>query len=179
MKRFILGLIGFGVLGSSPLLAQTPATVLPVNHREVVAGCEGGSCMKNVCVPECYTKVHKTTVFSSGCEPFCLCYNSFGKLFSHGKCDNGNCQNGQCEDPRTRKFLMKKVVTCEENDIKCVPSVAPGCATTGFRHGHASAAPVVLPAGPTPIGIVTAPAGQGEPAAFVGQKMPQAAVSPR
>ena len=176
MKRYILGLIGFAVLGGSPLLAQTPTDVQTVTHHQAVQGCDAAGCpaTRTACVPECYTKVKKTTVFSSGCEPLCLCYHPFGKL-----CHRGNCEGGHCEEPITRKYLMKRVVTCEESATKCVPTQVPGCATTGFRHGHAAAAPAVLPAGTTPVGVVAAPAGQGETTPVVGQKMPQAAVTPR
>jgi hypothetical protein len=176
VKRYILGLIGFAALGGSPLLAQTPTDVQTVTHRQAVQGCDAGGCpaTRTACVPECCTKVKKTTVFSSGCEPLCLCYFGASKLFHRE-----NCEAGHCENPITRKYLMKRVVTCEESATKCVPTQVPGCAPTGFRHGHASAAPVVLPAGPAPIAVVGTPAGQGEPAAFVGQKMPQAAVTPR
>jgi hypothetical protein len=176
VKRYILGLIGFAALSGSPLLAQTPTAVQTVTHRQTVQGCDAGCCQAThtACVPECYTKVKKTTVFSSGCEPLCLCYYSACKLFHRS-----DCEDGHCETPITRKYLMKRVVTCEESATRCVPSEAPGCATTGFLRGHAMAAPAFLPAGPTSTSVAVTPAGLGEPTPFVGLKMPQAAVSPR
>src|SRR5438552_8796227 len=106
MKRYMFGLIGLALAGSTPALAQGPMDVQPVTHRHAVRECEGGSCPATVCVPECYTKVKKSTVFSSCCEPLCVGCPSLGKLFGR------DCEGGNCEAPRTRKYLLMKVVTC-------------------------------------------------------------------
>ncbi len=174
MKRFILGLMSFVALGASPLLAQTPTNVQTITHREVGLGCEGGSCPATVCVPECYNKVRKTTVFSSGCEPLCLSYFPFGKLFGHG-----DCEGGHCEKPITRKYLMMKVVTCEQSATRCVPSQAPGCATGVVQYGNVVVAPTTIPTSAATLGAVTTPAVAADPTPFVGLKMPQAAGTPK
>jgi hypothetical protein len=166
MCKYLLGLIGFAALGGSPLLAQNPTSVEPITHREIVVGCDGGNCARTVCVPECYTKTTKTTVYSSGCEPFCLCYPSGLGLFGR------NCEGGNCKEPKTRRYLMKKVVTCEESATKCVPSQG-GCSTSVIQ-GHAVVAPATIPVNQGQVGVVIVPAVATEPAPFVGVKMPQA-----
>jgi hypothetical protein len=174
MYRYCLSFIAFAAVGGSPLLAQSAPDVQTITHRQVIRECEGGSCPATVCVPECYTKVNKTTVYASGCEPLCVGCPSLGKLFGR------DCEGGNCEAPRTRKYLMKKVVTCEESATKCVPSIAGGC-VTGI-HGHAVAAPMIIPSGRGPVtttGVVIMPAVTSEPLPSIVQKMPQASVTPR
>jgi hypothetical protein len=59
-------------------------------------------------------------VYTCGSETLCLPYCT--GLFGHFGCDSGHC-----EHPRTRRFLIKKIQTKEEDAIKCVPAEVPAC----------------------------------------------------
>jgi len=145
MKRYLSGLIGFALVAGSLALAQAPAPMPagPTGAPVVMLPADGGACCpgKTTCVPEKYMKKTTTVVYSSGCEPLCLCY--FHGLFK--KCD---CESGHCERPYTRKYLVKKVHTSEECATKCVPSQGAAC-----EYGHCAApmgcagttAPVMAP----------------------------------
>ena len=132
MKRYFLGVLGLALLGGAPAMGQTPGAV-PAGH---MVGGYDACCPSThaVCVPECYVKETKKWVYSSGCEPLCLCY--FRGLFG-GHC--GECENGRCEHPYTVKYLVKKPRVCTANATKCVPSEAPcdGGRPGLFRHGAA------------------------------------------
>ena len=123
---------------------------------------------KIVCVPEHYVKTTKKTVYGSGCEPFCpgCCHGLFGH------CD---CDCGHCGPALTRRYLTKKVYTCEKDAVKCVPqevlvSEGEGLLHRGCpcRHGNAqyevptvaAQVPTVAAQVPTvaaPMGSVAAP----------------------
>jgi hypothetical protein len=127
MKKYLFGSIVFALLGTDGFAQQTPAAVsnrdVAPNGGAPLVGCQdGGSCAptKTICVPECYTKKTKEPVYCCGCEPFCLCY--FHCHFGHRNCDSGHC-----EHPYTRRYLLKKSSTCEEQCIKCVPREVPAC----------------------------------------------------
>jgi hypothetical protein len=130
MKNSLLTLIGFTLLGSSPLLGQTTTVVMPAGAQTapgapvVIVGqdCAGCQHTKTTCVPECATKPVKKVCYSSGCEPFCLCY--FQGMFA--KC---GCDSGHCEKPRTKRYLIKKIRVVDEEFTKCVPVEEPCCTT--------------------------------------------------
>jgi hypothetical protein len=141
MRKYILGLVTLAVLGTGPVLGQTPQVIhgspgtvetLPDRSPTVQGGVitePAGACCdqaKIVCVPENYTKKTINFVYCSGCEPVCLCY--FRGLF--GCC--GGCEGGHCEAPYTRRFLIVKIRPCEQCVTKCVPVQTPaGCAAPG------------------------------------------------
>jgi hypothetical protein len=134
MKKYLAGLLGLALAAGAPLLGQSPAPI-PTGPVGVPVGVpvgapmmtcqDGAGCVPThtVCVPEHYVKKTTKVVFSCGSEPLCLCY--FRGLFAgHGH----GCEcSGHCEHPHTRRYLIKKVRTCEEDDIKCVPAQVPGC----------------------------------------------------
>src|SRR5260370_13606004 len=101
MKKYLCGLIGLALLGGNPLQAQTP-TAVPAGHggAPVVVWQEAPCCTptKTVCVPEQYIKKTTKPLYSSGCEPLCLCY--IRGLFGSCGCDSGHCQR-----PYTRRYL--------------------------------------------------------------------------
>jgi hypothetical protein len=156
MKQYFLGLAGLALLGG-PLLAQGPPPP-PVPHGppcDVPGGAPVAVLPERaghhhhhpdyVCVPEHYTKKKDKWVYNCGSEPLCLCY--FHGLFRHCHCGD----SGHCERPYTRRYLVKKIRHCEEDDIKCVPQ--PACAgghcgagpgPAGVT-GHAAPPPVVAP----------------------------------
>jgi hypothetical protein len=179
MNRYLCGLIGLTLLGAGRVLAQAPAAVppaaigaplpvtaqpAPVANPVVVTGQPAGGCCNSApagccttnncdtvtCVPEHYMKKTTTTCYSHGTEHLCLCY--FPSCCLRRSCD---CESGHCEHPICRRYLIKKVHTCEQDAIKCVPSQAPACATghCGAAAGCASAAPaattpyVIMPQG--------------------------------
>ena len=129
MKKYLFGLIGVALLGGSPLLGQTPTPFpgglggVPAGTPAFVAGPHGATCAptKTICVPEHYVKKTAKVVYTSGCEPFCLPYCS-GEFFGHL-----GWVSGHCEHPRTRRYLIKKIQTKEEDAIKCVPAEVPAC----------------------------------------------------
>jgi hypothetical protein len=127
MKKYLFGLIAVAFLGADGFTQQTPTPVpdpngVPNGGAPLVGCPAGGPCVptKTICVPECYTKKTTNPVYCCRCEPLCLCY--FHGLFA--KCD---CESGHCECPYTRRYLLKKSCTCEEQCIKCVPKEVPAC----------------------------------------------------
>jgi hypothetical protein len=146
LRAFILGLSLAALAG--PLAAQETirasanlGTVQPVTHIHGGAVCHD-ACAHKVCVPECTTKKHSHTVFSSKCIEYCLprCSLFSGGLFSRG-CSHGcnqscdqSCGSRGCADNcgpvRTKRVLLKKVVTEECPDTKCVVQFAPACTTS-------------------------------------------------
>jgi len=143
MKKYVFALIGFAAAAGSPLLAQTAAPAVG-GVAVVMAAPECGACCptRTTCVPERYMKKTTKVVYSSGCEPVCLCY-------FRGLSRNCGCESGHCEQPYTRHYLIKKNQTCEECATKCVPSQCPVC-----EHGHCGVpvgcAAAVVPASPAP-----------------------------
>jgi hypothetical protein len=155
-KRFHLGLsaaalivLVFGGIG----LADGPAPVGPSGPCRSADGCcaAEGCCQEKVCVP---TPVKKKVVlrhYGEKCEAFCVCKPTFlGGLFNlqealekdrylyvgRGPCDQ-ECQDagcgccGNCGHPRVKKYLLIKLRTHEECEIKCqIPGqdAAPGLA---------------------------------------------------
>ena len=128
MKNYLLGLVGLVLLGSGPLLAQTP-TAVPYAPAPAAAAAPVVTCMPAcaacvtthaVCVPEHDVKKTTKAVYSCGCEPLCVGY-------VHGLFGRCGCDAGECGKPYTRHYLIKKVRTCEEDAVKCVPAEVPGC----------------------------------------------------
>jgi hypothetical protein len=128
MTRF-LAVIGLSLLGACPVLGQAPAAVPTVSGPAAVivspAAPRAPECCpcpaaKIACVPEPYIKKTPKPAYSSGCEPLCLCY-------FHGLFRSCGCESGQCASPYTRRFLIKKIQTCEEPAVKCVPTEVPAC----------------------------------------------------
>ena len=73
------------------------------------------------CVPEHYVKKTTKVVYAPhGCEPVCLPY-------SQGWFGCGGCDAGHCDCPYTRRYMIIKIKTCEEDAIKCVPTQVPAC----------------------------------------------------
>ena len=128
MKKYLFGLIGVALLGGNPLLGQTPTPFpgglggVPAGTPALLAGPHGATCAptKPACVPEHYVKKITKVVHTSGSEPLCLPYCA--GLFGHLGCDSGHCGH-----PHTRRYLIKKIQTKEENAIKCVPAEVPAC----------------------------------------------------
>jgi hypothetical protein len=136
LRHCILGLIGVALVGASPLWAQTPPAVQtghPVATGPTGAAAPGCVCpetpccvpSKTICCPEGYVKKTTQFVYCSGCEPLCLCYFHNWCAGLCGSC--GGCESGHCEHPYTRRFLIRKVRTCEECATKCVPVTVPVC----------------------------------------------------
>jgi hypothetical protein len=145
MKKYLFGLLGLALLAGNPLRAQTPKAP-PV----VMVAPEGGACCcpgATTCVPEQYMKKTTTWVFSSGCEPLCLCYY-------RGLLKGCDCASGRCEQPYTRRYLIKKAQVCEECATKCVPSQGAACG------GGGCCGSTVAPALPAPPVMMT-PAAPG------------------
>jgi hypothetical protein len=138
MKRMILGLVAFGLLGATPLLAQHPVAqppapvVLPAPADCVAPTCDTGGHghghHKWTCVPECYIKETKKWVYSSGTEPVCPGYFGHCHLFNHGCTDNA-CPDGKCAHAFCCHYLVKKPRICAEEKIKCVGQ--PRCCAGG------------------------------------------------
>jgi hypothetical protein len=178
MKAYFLPLIGLALLagnsarGQAPVPPPAPLSAGPAGAPVVMvmpaaSGCcagqtgccasQTGCCAgQTTCVPEQYTKKTTTFVYSSGCEPLCLC--AFHCMFRKGDC----CDSGHCEHPYTRRYLVKKAQVCEQCATRCVPSQASCCtsgccgATTGCG-GSASpvmVAPAMTPPTPMPSGNV-------------------------
>jgi len=132
MKKYLFGLIGVALLGGNPLMGQTPSAVpngpgdVPVGAPVLADVPVGVACtpVKTTCVPEHYIKKITKVVYCSGCEPLCPGY--FCGLFRHCGCDSGHCEH--CY---TRRYLVKKSKTCEENATRCVPAKIPAC-----EYGH-------------------------------------------
>jgi hypothetical protein len=139
MKNYILGLTGLVVLGCGQLLAQAPvvtymqAPAPGMAAAPVMApaapcapacapGCAPCAEAQPACVTEHYLKKTPKTCYACGCEP--LCVLGPRGLFHRG-CD---CEDGACKS-YTHKYLIKKVRTCEEDAVRCVPAEAPGCPT--------------------------------------------------
>jgi hypothetical protein len=130
MKKYLLGCIGLAFLGVNPLLGQTPRALphgpagVPADVAVQVPCPDGVACTptKTICVPECYVKKTTKPVYRCGCEPLCVPYYHFRDLLGHCGCDTN-----RCEPPFTRRYLIKKVKTCEENATKCVPMTVPAC----------------------------------------------------
>ncbi len=176
MRKYLIGWIGLALMGGNALFAQSPTIAQydpagsQVGGPMVMAGAENVCPMetKIVCVPEHYVKTTKKTVYGSGCEPFCpgCCHGLFGH------CD---CDCGHCGPALTRRYLTKKVYTCEKDAVKCVPqevlvSEGEGLLHRGCpcRHGDAqyevptvaAQVPTVAAQVPTvaaPMGSVAAP----------------------
>jgi hypothetical protein len=132
MNKWLLGLIGLALLEGGPLFAQSPAVTTNVHNGSPMSATMGacrqdsGACTRDqiTCAPQSYIKKVTKTIYSSGCEP--LCMPSCGLLRLCG------CDFGHCEHPYTRRYLLKKTITCEEEAVKCVPSCqsgAYGCAS--------------------------------------------------
>jgi hypothetical protein len=138
MKKYLMGLMVLALLGGNPLRAQTPAPVVIMESAGPYCGPT-----HTTCVPEHYVKKTDKVVYSSTCEDACLCY-------SHGLFKGCGCDSGHCERPHMRKFLVKKIQTCEQDAVKCVPSQEPVCAHGRCFAGSACAgtmaAPVMVPA---------------------------------
>jgi hypothetical protein len=138
------------------------AVPAPMAAPVVIVEGDGGACCapncghaKTVCVPEHYCQKTTKAVYSSVCEPVCLCF--FPSLFGH--C---GCEDGHCEHPRTRKFLVKKIQTCEHDAIRCVPSEAAcehGCCPAAGAYVVPGAPVMMAPAMAPPAGRMPAPAG--------------------
>jgi len=122
LRTYILGLLGLALVGGNPVLGQSPAPVPVGAPLGCGSGCGGCAPARTVCVPEHYCKETKKWVYSSRCEPFCLCY--FPTLW--GGCGCGD--SGSCEPPYTRRYLVKKPRICKADAVKCVPSEGPACA---------------------------------------------------
>jgi hypothetical protein len=128
MRKNLFGLMALALLGGNSLLAQTAAPAPMGTAGAYVAApvvmvepCGVACCpTKTVCVPEQYMKKTTKVVYSSGCEPLCLCY-------FHGFFKGCGCDSGHCERPYTRRYLIKKIETCEECATKCVPAQVPTC----------------------------------------------------
>jgi hypothetical protein len=121
MKEFVLGLIGLAMLGGVAALGQTPPAASP--GTACGTGCGH---TKTVCVPECYIRTKTKVVYSSGSEPMCLAY--FRGLFPLCRCTMCGCDDaGRCGPPYARRYLIKKVRTCDEYATKCVPIQVPAC----------------------------------------------------
>ena len=119
MKNLLLGLCVAALVGR--LAAQE--AVSPVNHVVRGAAC-AEACPAKVCVSEPSTKKVNTTVYGSKCLEYCL--PKCGSLFSRG-CDTTCADN--CGPVRSKNVLLKKVVTTECPDTKCVVTLAPACTT--------------------------------------------------
>src|SRR5947209_12038539 len=105
MKRYLLAVAGFVLLGGSRLLAQPSPTAVPYDTPRTSGDPQragpyawGGPGYKTVCCPEHYTKKTTEYVYNCGSEPLCLCY--FHGLFKHGCCGSGHC-----EHPYVRRFM--------------------------------------------------------------------------
>jgi hypothetical protein len=138
MKRYLFGLIGLALLGSSPVLGQAP-TALPYGGAPqaapysatyggappVMAGPDGGCCDAGcpTCVPEHYVKKVKKVEYDCGSEDFCICYFHGFELFK-----GCGCENGHCGQVHKKRYLIKKVHECDEDAVKCVVSHEPACA---------------------------------------------------
>ena len=104
MKKYLSGLLGLALAAGAPLLGRSPTPVptgpggAPVGTPMVICQDRVG-CVptKAICVPEHYLKKTTKVLFSSGCEPLCLCY--FRGLFAGHGCDG----SGHCEKPHTRR----------------------------------------------------------------------------
>jgi len=129
MKKHFFALIGLALLGGGPVLGQTPVALPNVVPGPVMVGAPAVPCQPQCvacpatrisCVPEPYVKKTPKTVYSCGSEPICLCY-------FHGLFRGCDCQSGECAQPYTRRYLIKKVRTCEEDAVKCVPAEVPAC----------------------------------------------------
>lgn len=150
MKGYLFGLLGLTLVGGAALAqvpmalpqppgAGAPAAVAPAAPVVVDHGascgqggcCNSGCCTptKTVCMPEQYMRKTVKPAYTCGCEPFCVDY-PFG-LF--GKCA---CCGGRNPTPRTKKYLIKKVITTECPAVKCVPVQVPCC-----EQGHGEQAP--------------------------------------
>ena len=82
------------------------------------APCDTG---KSVCVSEPTTKKHSKTVYSSKCSEVCYKKCSLlGNLFG----GSGDCGCTDCGIPRHKSVLVKKIVTTECPDTKCVAKPA-------------------------------------------------------
>jgi hypothetical protein len=135
MKKCLFGLIGVALLGGNPLLGQTPTPYpgglggAPAGTPALLAGPHGATCAptKPACVPEHYVKKTIKVVYTSGSEPLCLPYCA--GLFAHFGCDSGHCGH-----PHTRRYLIKKIQTVEEDAIKCVPTEVPACQPAHHCH---------------------------------------------
>jgi len=113
MNKWLMGLIGLVLMGGNPVLGQSPAGGTSCHDG---AAC---NCGEITCVPQHYIKKIPKTVYSSGSEP--LCVPSCWGLFGHHGCDSVHC-----EHPYTRRYLLKKTYSCEEEAVKCVPSCHSG-----------------------------------------------------
>jgi hypothetical protein len=129
MKTRFIAVIGLGLLGACHVLGQAPAEVPTRSGTaaiivEPAAPCAPECCpcpaAKITCVPEPYIKKTSKPVYSCGSEPLCQCY-------FHGLFRSCGCESGQCASPYTRRFLIKKIQTCEEPAVKCVPKEIPAC----------------------------------------------------
>lgn len=72
-----------------------------------------------LCVPVPGVKVHTTVVY--GCKTVDYCLPKSGGIFGrcHDSCPSANCENSA----RTKRVLLKKVVTQECPETKCEPRV--------------------------------------------------------
>ncbi len=129
MKKYLFGLVGLALLGANPLLGQTRTTSPAVPGASanappppVLQDCTVAA-TKTICVPEPYVKKTTKAVYKSACEPMCLTHYL-------GCCFHRSCDDGCCGKLFTRRYLMKKTVTCEECITRCVPVTVP-CGSTG------------------------------------------------
>jgi hypothetical protein len=129
MKNRFVAVIGLSLLGVGPVLGQAPAAVPTVSGPATIIvspvapcapDCSTCPATKIACVPEPEIKKTPKPVYCSGCEPLCLCY-------FHGLFRSCGCDSGECARPYVRRFLIKKIRTCEEPAVKCVPVEVPAC----------------------------------------------------
>jgi hypothetical protein len=122
------------------------------------------ACCDKVCQPTVEVKKVPKRCYGELCEDFCLPKCSFwhGCCFWHKSC----CQDGccaECEHPRTKKYLLVKIRTCEECVNRCV--VQPACCP-----------PPCTPPGPTvyqaPTGVQQAPVAPRQPNSPPNSPMP-------
>jgi hypothetical protein len=116
MKGFMTALCVFTIVATALVRpAQASDKSGPALSGAVAYG--EADCVCKVCVPEpAKTKTVKT-VYDVKCVDYCLpkCPH-FGWL----KGDCGECGT-TCDKPRTRRVLVKKLITEEHDTIKCVP----------------------------------------------------------
>jgi hypothetical protein len=147
MKIYLFAGIGLALLGGNPLQAQPPQAVPQGSGgassvTALATAPDGVACTPCAvtCVPEHYVKKTIKPAYSCGCEPLCV---PLLRAFCGHSC--GDCNH--CNQPITRRYLIKKVRTCEENATKCVPAQVPACEPGCFRPGFADPAATTTPLG--------------------------------
>ncbi|MCI0380568.1 MAG: hypothetical protein L0215_23520 [Gemmataceae bacterium] len=136
MSRFAYTVLVLGCLACHDQVGNAQEVVIPRSHAEIrpVSGLFGGqsNCDAQACPPThkvCVPvpdKIKKTTVVY-GCvvKDFCLPKCALGGLFG-GCCSHNGCPTGECEHVRSKRVLLKKVVTEECPSFKCVVEERPG-----------------------------------------------------